>query len=134
MSDLTRSMAGTDALLAAVLGPKPELLTALTDVHLAARAAVDAELLDVCEARIATLLGMDAIEPSGKPTDAQLACLAFTDQFVIDVSAMTDELVAAVAAKLGADGLVNFVNALLVVEQRLRAQLMFGRLVPELVS
>lgn len=127
-------MAGTDALLAAVLGPKPELLTALTDVHLAARAAVDAELLDVCEARIATLLGMDAIEPSGKPTDAQLACLAFTDQFVIDVSAMTDELVAAVAAKLGADGLVNFVNALLVVEQRLRAQLMFGRLVPELVS
>jgi hypothetical protein len=127
-------MDGTDALLAAVLGPKPALLTALTDVHLAARAAVDADVLDVCEARIAALLGMDVIEQSGQRTAAQLACLAFTDQFVIDVSAMTDALVAAVAAELGADGLVNFVNALLVVEQRLRAQLMFGRLVPELVS
>jgi hypothetical protein len=134
MSDLTRSMDGTDALLAAVLGPKPELLTALTDVHLAARAAVDADVLDVCEARIAALLGMDDVEPSGQHTAAQLACLAFTDQFVIDVSATTDDLVTAVAAQLGADGLVNFVNALLVVEQRLRAQLMFGRLVPELVS
>jgi hypothetical protein len=134
MSDMTRSMAGTDAVLVAVLAPKPELLTALTDVHLAARAAVDADILDVCEARIAALLGMDAIEPSGRPTAAQHACLAFTDQFVIDVSAMTDELVAAVAAELGADGLVNFVNALLVIEQRLRAQLMFGRLVPELAS
>jgi hypothetical protein len=127
-------MAGTDALLAAVLGPKPELLAGLTDVHFAARAAVDADVLDVCEARITALLGMDAIEQSGQHTTAQHACLAFTDQFVIDVSAMTDELVAAVAAELGADGLVNFVNALLVVEQRLRAQLMFGRLVPELVS
>jgi hypothetical protein len=134
MSDLTRSRAGTDALLAAVLGPKPELLTGLTDVHLAARAAVDADILDVCEARIAALLGMDAVEQSGQHTAAQHACLAFTDQFVIDVSAMTDELVAAVADELGADGLVNFVNALLVVEQRLRAQLMFGRLVPELAS
>jgi hypothetical protein len=127
-------MAGTDALLAAVLGPKPEVLTGLADVHLAARAAVAADVLDVCEARIAALLGMDAIEPSGQHTAAQQACLAFTDQFVIDVSAMTDELVAAVADELGADGLVNFVNALLVVEQRLRAQLMFGRLVPELAS
>jgi hypothetical protein len=117
-------MAGTDALLAAVLGPKPELLAGLTDVQLAARAAVAADVLDVCEARIAALLGMDAIEPSGQ----------HTAQFVIDVSAMTDELVAAVADELGADGLVNFVNALLVVEQRLRAQLMFGRLVPELAS
>lgn len=127
-------MVGTDALLAAVLGPKPELLIGLTDVHLAARAAVDADVLDVCESRIAALLGLDAIEERGQRTAAQHACLAFTDQFVIDVSAMTDGLVAAVAAELGADGLVNFVNALLVVEQRLRAQLMFGRLIPELVS
>jgi hypothetical protein len=127
-------MASTDALLVAMLGPKPELLTAMTDVHLAARAAVAADVLDVCEARIAELLGMDVIEQRGQRTAAQLACLAFTDQFVIDVSAMTDALVAAVAAELGADGLVNFVNALLVVEQRLRAQLMFGRLVPELAS
>jgi hypothetical protein len=127
-------MAGTETSLAAVLGPKPELLAGLTNVDLAARAAVAADVLDVCEERIAALLGMDAIERSGQPTAEQHACLAFTDQFVIDVSAMTDELVAAVANELGADGLVNFVNALLVVEQRLRAQLMFGRLVPELVS
>jgi hypothetical protein len=127
-------MTGTDAVLAAVLGPKPELLIGATDVHLAARAAVDPAVLNVCEARVATLLGMDEVASSRQHTAAQEACLAFTDQFVIDVSAMTDELVAAVAAQLGPDGLVNFVNALLVVEQRLRAQLMFGRLVPELVS
>jgi hypothetical protein len=130
-------MAETDAVLAAVLRPKPELLVGLTEVHVAARAAVDPAVLNICEARVATLLGMDgtdSVESNGQRTAAQEACLAFTDQFVIDVSAMTDALVAAVTAQLGSDGLVNFVNALLVVEQRLRAQLMFGRLVPELVS
>jgi hypothetical protein len=134
-----------------VLAGEPDVLAALTEVHEAAWGAVDETLLALCEAQVATLLGYDLARLHSRlsaelvaalprwPTsplvsDVQRACLAFTEQFVIDVASMDNATVAAVLAALGPDGLVNFTNALLVVEQRQRLQLMWERLLPEVVS
>ncbi len=140
---MTTGPASTEALLRHTLERQPALLAALTDVHQAAWAATDGELLDLCQMRMAMLLGLqleaanlDAEliaslrnwSTSRRFSSVQRACLAFTEQFVIDVASITDDHVAAVAVELGDDGLVNFVNALLVVEQRQRMHLMWNRL------
>jgi alkylhydroperoxidase family enzyme len=133
-----------------VLRTQPKVLDALSAAHEAAWAAVDPDLLDLCRVRIAMLLGhdheavSDCLDPSlvealpawtSSPrfTPKQRACLAFTEQFVIDVAALDDADVAAVTAELGPDGLSNFVEALLVVEQRQRLSLAWSRLFPEVV-
>jgi len=67
-------------------------------------------------------------------TPAQRACLAFTEQFVIDVASMDDATVAGVSAALGTQGLADFANALLVIEQRQRMHLAWQRLIPEVVG
>ena len=111
-----------------VLAAQPEVLAALTDLHTAAWSAVDAHLLAMCEARVAMLLGNEAVRQSQPVSDTGRACLAFTEQFVIDVASIDDDTVGAVLDALGPDGLVNFANALLVVEQRQRLHLMCDRL------
>jgi hypothetical protein len=140
---MTRSPASTDELLRHTLGHLPELLAALDELHETAWSATDHPLLDLCRTRMATLLGLGPDAPifdpeliakltdwptSSRFSTRQRACLAFTEQFVIDVASITNEQVAAVAVELGDDGLVNFVNSLLVVEQRLRMHLIWKRL------
>jgi hypothetical protein len=140
-----------DAAFAAVLRGHPAVLDALNAVHAAAWAAVERGLLLLCRARIAMLLG-DEEEGSASALDAEIvealpawpssplftdkerACLAFTEQFVIDVASMDDALVETLGAELGPEGLANFVNALLVVEQRQRLRLAWRRLFPEVAA
>ena len=55
------------------------------------------------------------------------AVLALTEQFVIDVANIDDALLAQARAHLG-DGLADFLNALLVTEQRQRLSLAWERL------
>lgn len=134
-----------------VLAGQPEILAALTAVHEAAWAAVDADLLDLCRVRMAMLLGADdgarchglddalvADLPnwwvSPHFSSAQRACLAFTEQYVIDVASIDDGLVTDLSDAVGHEAVTNFVSALLVVEQRLRLSLVWGRLLPEVVS
>lgn len=123
-----------------------ELEAALT----AAYAAVDPTLLELCRVRTAGLLGADYDPPQGLDsrhcdalvnwrsstefTATQRACLAFTDQFVTDVASLDDATAAAVAEHLGDEGLANFANALLVVEQRQRMCLVWERLLPEIAN
>ena len=102
---------------------------------MAAWDAVDPVLLELCRLRVAMLLGCEAelqvrtpaaaaagldeatiAELSRWPTSDRFgsrerACLAFCEQFVIDVATLDDALAAAVADELGADGLVDFTNA-----------------------
>jgi alkylhydroperoxidase family enzyme len=141
----------TSELMEAVLGQHPPVLDALTAAHDAAWKAVDTELLELCRVRVAMLLGNDAEAASGQLdpsllaalpdwrssslfTDPQQACLAFTEQFVIDVASLTDAQAQAVATELGGDGVSNFVSALLVIEQRQRIRLAWSRILPEVVS
>ncbi len=140
---MTRCPASTDELLRHTLAHQPELLAVLNELHETAWCATDNQLLDLCRTRMATLLGLEPDAPifdpeliaeltdwptSSRFSTSQRACLAFTEQFVIDVASISDEQVEAVAVELGDDGLVDFVNSLLVVEQRQRMHLMWKRL------
>ncbi|MDO8364484.1 MAG: hypothetical protein Q7V88_16445 [Actinomycetota bacterium] len=152
---MTLCTAHTDDVFRQVLAHQPDVLAALSDAHEAAWLAVDNDLLELCRLRIASLLGFppalgaghgapqlraeQVAELSQWPTSAafstaQRACLAYTEQYIVDVAAMPAELVAAVLAELGADGLLNFANALLVVEQRMRLHLMWARLLPAVAA
>jgi alkylhydroperoxidase family enzyme len=121
----------------------------LSGAHRAAWAASTPRLLELCRVRMAMLLGC-AIEVNSRtpdsgvddatlrslaawPTDPRFddtdrACLAFAEHWLIDVASIDDATVAAVRDHLGDDGLLDFVSALLVVEQRIRLRLMWDRL------
>jgi alkylhydroperoxidase family enzyme len=147
----------TDEIFARVLGGDTrenrvgygEVSEQLRAAHDAAWAATSPRLLELCRVRIAILLGCtaeaDARTPGSGvaddvlaairswPTDPRFdpldrACLAFTEHYVIDVASIDDATVDAVHEHLGDDGMVNFVNALLVVEQRIRLRLIWDRL------
>jgi alkylhydroperoxidase family enzyme len=145
----------TTDVLDAMLAPHPDVRDALADAWTAAWTSVDPVLLELCRLRIAMLLGCDDELAARTPAalDAGLddstvavlaawpyderfgarerACLAFTEQFVIDVAGLDDATAFAVRDELGEDGLADFVNALLVVEQRQRLRLTWVRLFPE---
>jgi hypothetical protein len=123
----------------------PEILEALDVVHQRAWATVEPRLLELCRLRVAGLLGaeteadatlvsLDLFEalpqwPTSTRFDAtDRACLAFTEQWVIDVASIPDECAAAVVEHLGPEGALNFTHALLVVEQRLRLRSMWRTL------
>jgi len=124
------------------LGSLPEISAALKRLHSVAWNVVDGDLLEICRLRIAMILGCDeelAYRTRGTSdftlgdlrswnTNARFgprerACLAFAEQFVIDVKNLDDLTVDDVREHLGVDGLVNFTSALLVLEQRQRLQL-----------
>ena len=142
----------TDAVMARVLDDRPDVVAALAVAHTAAWAAVDPVLLEVCRLRVAMLLGCDdelamrtpaaldagleenvVVELASWPTSSRFdararACLALTEQFVIDVATLDETLTDDVTSHLGAAGLVDFTHALLVVEQRMRLRLVWQRL------
>ena len=123
MSATARVLAGSDALVH------------LDAAYDAARRLDHRDLLDLCERRIATLLGRvgdaEAWRDDGSWSAAERAALAFTEQYLVDVASMPDRLVADLRVHLGDAGLVDFVNALLVVEQRITLELVLSRLVPD---
>lgn len=147
-------MAATAEVLERALVDHPDLARHLVELDQQAWRTADPVLLELCRLRVAMLLGCDgelrartaAAAAAGLeeatvaalaswPTapcfgERERACLAFCEQFVIDVAGMDDDVVSAVAAHLGDEALVEFVNALLVVEQRQRLRLAWERLLP----
>jgi alkylhydroperoxidase family enzyme len=142
----------TRDVLASVLRQHPDIADRLDDLHCAAWEVVDPVLLELCRLRMAQLLGcepeQDARTPEARaagldeatvadlrawPTSSRFgarerACLAFCEQFIIDVANLSDELARALSDELGPNAFVDFVNALLVVEQRQRLRLAWERL------
>ena len=136
-------MGGVDtaSAIATHLAHAPDVAADLAAAHAAAYAAVPAELLDICRLRIAQLLGCEweldqpdvVADLAGWPTSvrfgpAERACLALTEQWLIDVASVTDEQIGDVREHLGEPLTVNFANALLVVEQRQRLALAWHQL------
>ena len=118
----------TDDLLDVLLDAHPGVHGALRELHAAAFETADAELLELCRARIGLLIGL-GIGWSPRPfTDRERACLDLTEQLVLDVAGVTDAQVAAVVAQLGDSAALDFLYALVTVEQRLRMQAMWVRL------
>jgi hypothetical protein len=101
---------------------------ALGELRDAALDTVDPGLLELCRSRIALLIGLGSDWSVRPLSERERACIDLTEQFVLDVAGITDAQVAAVVDQLGADGAMEFVFALLVVEQRLRMQAMWTRL------
>jgi alkylhydroperoxidase family enzyme len=128
----------------------PAPFEALAGVVSAAWAETDPVLLELARLRVAALLGNEAelgrrtaaagaagltVEKAAAvaqwPTsplfsDRERACLAFTEQFVIDANGVTDAHVAAVTEHLGARGCYAFVEAVSVLETFQRACLTLG--------
>jgi alkylhydroperoxidase family enzyme len=149
---VTLSDLSTDEVLDLVLADQPDVRNGLAEAWSQAWAAADPVLLELCRLRIAMLLGCDAEFASRTavavaaglsdetvavlaawPTSDRFgprerACLGFTEQFVVAVAGMDDAVVEAVREQLGDQGLVDFVSALLVVEQRQRLRLTWERL------
>ena len=123
-----------------VLTERPDVSLELANAWHAAAHVLDPALLHLCRLRVAMLLGctaeLDDPElvaalpdwPTADRFDARdRAVLALTEQFVIDVANIDDALLAQARAHLG-DGLADFLNALLVTEQRQRLSLAWERL------
>jgi hypothetical protein len=120
---------GTDAILEQHLGAHPDVLEQLNLARDAAWSVTDNRLLGLCEQRIREILGVaDESQLANWWADASLskaekACLAFTEEYMIDVASLSDESAASVRNELGDQAMVDFVSALLVVEQRQRIAL-----------
>ena len=131
-----------------VLGERAGVKKELANIHDLAWDVVDKALLSLCKLRIAMILGCDEEVESAKQyldpskanavtqwstsnifTDREKSCLRFTEEFIIDVSSIPDASADAVREHLGEEGFVTFVNALLVVEQRIRLLLVWSKLV-----
>lgn len=124
--DLAERLAGTDT------------IAALDDAYTAAFDATDESLLTMCRDRVAMLLGhqptldamasdraaeLSAWPDSGSFSDRERAALDFTEGYIVDVTSLTDHQAEQLRAHLGDEGLVDFVNALLVLEQRMTLEL-----------
>jgi alkylhydroperoxidase family enzyme len=125
------------AVLATHLADHPDVLEQLGLAHDAAWKSVDTRLLQLCQQRIRELLGSaDQLTvhdwySSPHYTDTEKACLAFTEQYIVDVANLDDTTVRTVGSHLGDQGLADFVSALLVVEQRERIALAWTHLFGE---
>lgn len=118
-----------DAILERHLAGNPDVLEQLDLARDAAWATVDNRLLGLCEQRVREILGTADQNELGNWYDdpglspAERACIAFTEEYMIDVANLTDNAAAAVREHLGDQATVDFVSALLVVEQRQRIAL-----------
>ena len=141
---MSSEAAATDA-LARILVDQLDVHGDLTAAHAAAVEAIGPRLHDLCRLRIATLLGTpdedssDVLDPAAiaalpqwpshpRFSPAERVCLSLTEHFVIDVASISDDMADSVVRELGADGFSTLVNALVVIEQRHRLRLAWGRL------
>ncbi|MDW3220279.1 MAG: hypothetical protein R8F63_16845 [Acidimicrobiales bacterium] len=95
---------------------------------------MDPTILEACRQRACALIGAppDAGRHRSEPepaadTPATRACLAFTEVWVIDPHAMTDELAAEVRRHLGDAQVAAFTIGLATIEAQARAALALGR-------
>jgi alkylhydroperoxidase family enzyme len=145
----------TDEVIEVTLAEHPLVAASLAAAHVAAWEVVDPVLLELCRLRLAQLFGDTAelvvrtpaavaagldestiLELRGWPRSPRFgprerACLAFCEQFFIDVANVTTADTEAISAELGVQGLADFVSALLVIEQRLRLRLAWDQLFGE---
>jgi hypothetical protein len=114
-----------DALSPVVAAPLQALIEGVWDGR------VDLEIVERSRERICRLLGAntDTARPDTAPgigvdlDERACACLAFTEQWVLDPHAMTDELAADVTAHLSPSECAAFTIALAVLEAQVRVEL-----------
>lgn len=105
----------------------PESTLKLTRLNQLSRETTDVELLDLCSSYIDTMLRDLPWQPPNPLTDREKTFLNFAEQFMMAVSAIEDQQVAALMKYASADEIYCFVNALYVVDMTLRLNLVIGR-------
>ncbi len=113
----------------------PEAFELFDRAEALAAGAVDPVLLDPVRRAVAAALmhpeeaeRTPVPEPGGAPADPRAAvCVAFAEQFVVDVSGVTDRVRAELGGALGADTFL-FAQALYVVDAFQRGRIALGRL------
>tara|TARA_B100001094_G_scaffold291927_1_gene310679 strand:- start:18 stop:461 length:444 start_codon:yes stop_codon:yes gene_type:complete len=140
----------TGELFKQVLGDRTRVAKELADIHDLAWEVTNKEILGLCKLRIAMILGcdseVDAMSPplnslkvsdlsqwptSNQFSDLEKSCLRFSEEFTIDVASIPDDSAFAIRNHLGDEGFVNFVNALLVIEQRMRLLIVWQKMFEE---
>jgi hypothetical protein len=129
---MTDQTVGSDQLVRSM---RPVPFGLLREAEDAATRAVSPDLMRVCRARIRSLMGrpLDSDDPrvasiadyavSPLYSEAERLALEFTEQYIMDVSSMPEQLVADLQDRLGPAGLYGFVLALQVVDQSERLAL-----------
>lgn len=109
---------------------RPEAVSLLEAANALSERAVAPPLLDLVRRRVGVLIGNHSVTATPDPrldalaeyhrsslfSEAERDCLAFAEQFVIDVSALTSDDVARLATHLGSDGVRAFTTALYITE------------------
>ncbi|MFN0095202.1 MAG: carboxymuconolactone decarboxylase family protein [Dehalococcoidia bacterium] len=126
----------------------PGPLAAMRQQYAAVWSDLDPRLAELCRQRVAMLQadapantateaqGVDAATLAALArwpdsplfTEAEKACLAYTEMFVADVAGITEADTQPVLDALGGGGLYALTNALLVLDQQQRIALSLGRL------
>jgi len=123
--------------LTAVRQMRPQAYDALDRALAQAYAACPPGLLDLCRARVRMLLGSSDNVPAGNAqldaladyprsalfSDLERSALEFTEQYVMDVASMPDDLVRRLGEHLGPAGLYAFAMGLYAVDQAERLDL-----------
>ena len=128
----------TDFSLPAVLSElRPEALTLLRLANECAAQTLDPDLLDLLQLSIESLIGNASftghtpIDIPRERTAAQIAAIAFSEQFVIDVSGITDSDRNLLAEYFPGEELRDFVTALYILEFTYRLSLVAAMLFSE---
>lgn len=94
-----------------------------------ARRALGPHLAGLVQRRVESLLAGETVREAGRAPVEQ-SCLALADQFVADVSGVTEELTEPVRRRLGNGGLYALAVALYVFDARARLRLTLERVLP----
>ena len=119
-------------LLANLSELRPEAVALLTLANDCARQTVDPDLLDLLQARIDTLIGegslsqdilVDSSGDSADLTASYIVAAAFAEQFIIDVSGITDADRESLAVYFPGEAMREFITALYILECTYRLSL-----------
>lgn len=115
--------------IAALHRIRPDAARALDEALVTAYTACPDGLLDLCRARVHTLLGgqpaaddprLGAVADYARSDlfdDTERLAVEFAEQYVLDVANMPDDLVAALHQRLGTEALYAFVMGLYAIDQ-----------------
>jgi hypothetical protein len=110
------------------VGVAPEVFALFDAIEWCAQGSLDLTVQGPVRHAIASILGVGEEPPSSTSADPRVGpCVAFTEQFVVDVAGMTDDHRAAMSSVMGAEAF-TFVQVVFVCDVFSRARIALGRL------
>jgi hypothetical protein len=92
--------------------------------------ALDADLLSLCTVYFDTALAGETWEPPESLSELERACIDVCEQFMISVSDVREEQIAALRRHLSTDDVYNLMSAIYLIEMSRRLDLTLERVLP----